>query len=653
MSDVNLRVSVEQGAAVIAGDVTLAAAPGRAALMAVLEGLGDVGRVVLAGGFDDAGDDDAVPSLPDLVARIAAHPVPVVAAINGAALGGGLELALACRARVAAPTARLGLPAVSLGLIPGAGGTQRLPRLIGIAAAVDLIATGRVIGADSAAELGLVDAVADDPVARACTVDLPDRADRATPDPAAITAARAQAAKRSARQTAPGRAIDLVAASAECSLEQGLAQERAAFIALKNSDQAAALRHVFFAERTAIAQGRVDAPDITRAVVVGAGQMGAGIAYALAQIGVHVTVICRNDAGITRARQAIARLYADAVKRGKTTPDRAAADQAALFHIQTGYANLRADIAIESVTEDMATKRAVFAALSQALPGAVLATNTSFLNPTELANGLPDPGRVLGLHFFSPAHIMKLTEVIRTPHTTSDTLAIALRLAGRLGKIPVRAGVCDGFIGNRILTRYRQVCDVMLLTGAWPAQVDTALRNWGLAMGPYEVQDLSGLDIAYANRKRLDWVNRPGIRYVPVADQIVESGRLGRKTAAGWYDYDGGQTRSPLIDQMVADASHAAGIARHDYTDDQITTRAIDAMTAEGLAILSEGIAETPAEIDLVMIHGYGFPRWRGGPMHYATRAGIAALRARINSYADDDPVTWGAAVELMNGGTL
>ncbi|MFG1189738.1 3-hydroxyacyl-CoA dehydrogenase NAD-binding domain-containing protein [Xanthobacter flavus] len=591
------------------------------------------------------------PHLPDIIRRIETFPVPVVAAINGAALGGGLEIALACRARIAAPGATLGLPEVTLGIVPGAGGTQRLPRLAGLGPALSLIGEGRIIQAQEAETMGLVDAIATDPVASACTIPIPARPATGAlpapqPDADAIKAARQQAARRSPGQIAPLKAIDLIEAATRLPLDEGLALERETFLHLKTSDQATALRHVFFAERAAMAQGKAGGRDIASAVVVGGGNMGASIAYALAGLGISVALVENDPAGVERARANVERLYADAVKRGKTTAEAAAAEQATRLSFHEGYGTLPpADFAIEAVFEDMEVKRQVFSALDRALPKTtILATNTSYLDVNRIAEGLRHPKRFLGLHFFSPAHVMKLLEVIQARTTSAKTLATALRLATRLKKIPVLAGVCDGFIGNRILTRYRQTCDIMLMEGALPAQVDQALRGFGMAMGPYEVQDLSGLDIAYANRKRLGWRTKDGFRYIPIADRIVEeTGRLGRKTSAGWYDYEGGKpSPSAQIDAIVAEESGRAGITRRSFPDEEIVARAVTAMVEEGFRILEEGIAANPADIDLVMIHGYAFPRWRGGPMHYAGRLGFPEILRRIERFEAQDKLSWG-----------
>jgi 3-hydroxyacyl-CoA dehydrogenase len=618
-----------------------------------------VSRVVLTGAGKafvagaDAREFNAPPEpphLPDIVARIEKFPVPVVAAINGAALGGGLELALGCHVRIAAPTATLGLPEVTLGVVPGAGGTQRLPRLIGLGPAISMIAEGRVIGAAEAEKIGIVDLLARDPVAVARAVALPQRGatgDLPNPakDEAVVEAARLAARRRAPGQIAPQIAIDLVSASATLPLAEGLAQERMTFLALKTSDQAAAMRHVFFAERAAMARGKAGGQEISQAVVVGGGTMGASIAYALAGVGVQVALVEVGEAALEKARVNVAGLYAEAVRRGKMTVEAAASEQAAHFTFHVGYEALpRAEFAIEAAFEDMEVKRAIFARLDAALPEtAILATNTSYLDVNAVIAGVRNPERVLGLHFFSPAHVMKLLEVVRARSTSGETMSTALKLGARLKKIPVLAGVCDGFIGNRILTRYRQTTDIMLIEGAMPWQVDAAMRGFGMAMGPYEVQDLSGLDIAYANRKRLNWKTRSDIRYVPIADRIVEeTGRLGRKTGAGWYDYaDGKAAPSSVIERIVIAESDRAGLVRRTFTDEELVERAVTAMVEEGVRILEEGIAETPADIDLTMVHGYAFPRWRGGPLHHAERTGLAGLLNRIETFAAADPVSW------------
>jgi 3-hydroxyacyl-CoA dehydrogenase len=613
------------------------------------------GRAFVAGA--DAREFDLPPMephLPDVLLRLMA--LPVVAAINGVALGGGLEIALACRARVAHPSAQLGLPEVTLGVVPGAGGTQRLPRLAGLASAVSLISEGRLVRAAEARSLGIVDAVEDDVVGAALTLDATLLARPAVddlPPPAvdadAVAKARSQASSRMRGQIAPQRAIDLVEASARVPLQEGLAQERATFLELRKGEQAAALRHVFFAERGAGAPkdlASLSPATLRTALVIGGGTMGAAIAYALSGVGLHVTLLENDEAAAGRARANVAGLFAEAVKRGKSdaaTAEKAQAEGFAFLHgPETPLPPV--DIAIEAVFEDLAVKRAVFARLGAVLPVSTLvATNTSYLDVDAIAEGFPEPSRFLGLHFFAPAHVMKLLEVIRARETSQQTLATAFALARKLGKIAVEAGVCDGFIGNRILTRYRQTTDILLIEGATPAAVDTALEQFGMAMGPYAVQDLSGLDIAYANRKRKNLKDKPGIRYVTIADRMVEDlKRLGRKSNAGWYDYEGG-VRRPSADvvALVERASADTGIDRRPFDAEEIARRAMLAMMAEAFDILAEGIARRPSDIDLVMVHGYGFPRWRGGPMHLADRWGLAAVRDDLARLAKEDPLSW------------
>ncbi|MBB1492753.1 FAD-dependent oxidoreductase [Paracoccus sp. MC1854] len=609
------------------------------------------GRAFVAGA--DAREFDQAPippHLPDVLARL--ERLPAIAAINGAALGGGLEIALACRMRIAAPGATLGLPEVTLGVVPGAGGTQRLPRLIGTDRAVGLIAAGRVVKADEALLLGMLDAVEADPLAAALAIPqerldaAPSLRDRPAPEPAseAVAAARATAAKRAAGQIAPPEAIALVEAAAELPLDAGLTRERETFLRLRSGDQAAALRHVFFAERAATGRApkEAEAREISTAIVVGGGTMGAAIAYALAGIGIAVTLVEQDETGATRARANVARLYADAVKRNRMTQAEAEARLAEGLTFRAGYDALSpADIAIEAAFEAMEVKRTIFAALDRGLPEAtILATNTSYLDVNAIFADVSHPGRLIGLHFFAPAHVMKLLEIVRADTTSDVTLATAFRLAARLKKVPVEAGVCDGFIGNRILTRYRQTTDLMLVEGATPSQVDAAMEGWGMAMGPYAVQDLSGLDIAYANRQRKGLKDKPGIRYVRIADRMVEElKRLGRKTGAGWYDYPEGGKRQPsaVVDALVADET----VAARDWTPEEIAERAVLAMIEEGFHILDEGIARRPADIDLVLVHGYAFPRWRGGPMHHADRLGLPTVLDRIRQLAAEDPLSW------------
>lgn len=594
------------------------------------------------------------PQLNDVLTELVDLSFPTIAVINGPALGGGLEIALACRMRIASPDATLGLPEVTLGIVPGAGGTQRLPRLIGVGPAVELIGQGRSVSALVARKLGLVDIVTEDTMAASISVEADvlrraiavDHRPAPAPDPAAIVAAHALANRRAAGQDAPHVAIDLVAASAAEPLDIVLIRERASFLSLRHSAQARALRHVFFAERAAQSQARAFpalAREIQSAIVVGGGTMGAAIAYALALAGLSVHVVETDAGGQDRAEANVGKLVTQGTERG------AFADAEAFrarLSFGVGYDGLPpADLAVEAAFESIAVKRTIFAALQAALPATtILATNTSYLDVNLLAGSIGDPRRFVGLHFFAPAHVMKLLEIVRSDKTSGATLSQAFALAKRLGKMPVLSGVCDGFIGNRILSRYRRVADVLMIEGSCPKEIDDAMRDFGMSMGPYAAQDLSGLDIAYANRKRQNLKARTEIRYVPIADHLVEDlGRLGRKTAAGWYDYNaaGKPVDSDLVTLAIYRASEAAGIDRVARTKEQITQRTVLAMIMEAIRILEEGIAARPQDIDLVMVHGYGFPRWRGGLMHFADQLTPAVVLSQIAALAEADPLSW------------
>lgn len=603
------------------------------------------------------------PLLRDVVNRIEASSMPVVAALHGTALGGGFELALGCHYRVIDPNGAVGLPETTLGLIPGAGGTQRLPRLAGDAAALDLIPTGRRVAAVEARDLGLVDAVAEgdlvafaidylaarleDPLPRASEIALPPA------DPAVFAAARATIARRSPGQIAPLKAVEAIEA-AHRPFAEGAAFEADTFAALRASPQARALRHVFFAERAAAKIPELAAAEprpLDHLGVVGGGTMGAGIAVAALLAGLPVVLAERDAAAANAARDRVAGLLAESVSRGKLGAEARDRLLAERFTAAADYSALAdADLVIEAAFEDLAVKRDIFTALDRvAKPGAVLATNTSYLDVGAIAAATRRPADVIGLHFFSPAHVMKLMEIVVPEGASAAAVATGFALSKRLGKIAVRSGVCDGFIGNRIFSAYRRVCETIAEDGAHPADIDAALKAYGYPMGPFEVQDLAGLDIGYAMRRRRDAGRDPRERYVRLADRLFEAGRLGRKSGRGFYLYEGGKAvRDPSLDNWLAEERAAKGITARAFTAAEIARRAFLAMVNEGAKILEEGIASRASDIDVVMIAGYGFPRWRGGPMFAAQDEGLDLIAAELTALAAEDPLLWRPSALLI-----
>jgi len=618
------------------------------------------GRAFAAGA--DAREFDGAPlppHLPDVLDAIERSYVPWIAAINGVALGGGAEIALACRMRIAGPDAQIGLPEVTLGVIPGAGGTQRAMRLCGLETALDMVAFGRPLSAQDALAAGLLHALEDDPVAAAdmvnteellCVVptwELPAPA----MDPATFADLRAAVARRMPGQIAPLRAIEVVEAGLTLPFAEAMALERDTFLRLKQGEQARALRHMFFAERAAKAPDDLDpVPAPSRIAVVGGGTMGAGITYACLTGGAHVTLLETDAAAAARAMGTVGKLIDDGLKRGRLD---AAAAQALRARLVVGVdhaAAADAELAIEAAFESMEVKTDIFAKLDAVLsPDAILATNTSYLDLDKIAATTRDPSRVLGLHFFAPAHVMRLLEIVQGARTGDRALATGYALAKRLKKVPVLAGVCDGFIGNRIFSRYREEADFLLMDGAVPWEIDEAMVAFGYAMGPFEVGDLSGLDIGYANRRRLDATRDPARRYVPIADRMVQEGRLGRKAGVGWYRYPGGGGKvvDPLIEDLIAEEAHFAKVTRREIGAEEVVERLLLAMINEAADILGEGIARSARDIDLVTVFGYGFPRWRGGLMHYADSIGVAGIVRKIRALEAQDPVIWKLSATL------
>lgn len=571
------------------------------------------------------------PTLPDLINRIEGATKPWIAAIHGTALGGGLELALGCHYRLAAAGSTMGLPEVGLGFIPGAGGTQRLPRLIGLESAVPVVAERVVLDGTQAAKVGLITKAVEAPLleealafARALNGHLPPPASARSlpaPKPDFWDVAAARIAKGAKGQTAPLAALAAIRFGLEHGVVAGLQHERETFLALKASEESAALRHLFFAERSAPrpAALRGIAPREVRTVgVVGGGTMGVGIAAAFRNAGFAVILSERDQPLVEGGLANTHAVFRATAQRGLITAKEAAARAAGV----TGCAGLEGlapcDLVVEAVFEDLSVKRSVFAELAAVCRAdALLATNTSYIDPRQIAEGLPAPERFIGLHFFSPAHVMKLLEIVPIPDNSPEVLATAYDIARRLGKVPVRSGICEGFIGNRILKRYRSEAENMLRNGVLHMEIDAAMRGFGFAMGPFEMQDMAGLDISFMHREAA----RARGEELPetAGDLLVRAGRKGIKTGGGWYDYAPGD-RIPrpsteaarIIAPLVAQAAPCPA--------DEIAAQLIAAMAAEGQLILDEGIAASPSDIDLVQVHGYGFPRTKGGPMFQTAR---------------------------------
>jgi 3-hydroxyacyl-CoA dehydrogenase len=636
------------------------------------------GRTFIGGAdIREFGKPPLPPALPDVCNRIEACTKPVVAAIHGAALGGGLEVALAAHYRIALPAAKLGLPEVQLGLLPGAGGTQRTPRLVGAAAALDMMLSGRHVSAAEAHTLGLVDRVAEEgdpveaglayarellaqgaPVRR--TRDAAGLADRAA-QTAAIEAARLETAKKSRGLFSPLKIVEAVQGAVDLPFDDGLALERKLFLACLDSPQRAGLVHAFFAEREAAKSPETQSSQprpIARIGVAGGGTMGAGITVSCLDAGLPVTMIERDDEALARGRANVDKVYAGLVAKGRMTEEGKAAVMAR-WNGSTDYAALvDADLVIEAVFEDMDVKQAVFAQLDRVCkPGAVLATNTSYLDIDALAASIARPQDVIGLHFFSPANIMKLLEIVVPAKVAPDVVATAFALAKKLRKTPVRAGVCDGFIGNRILAVYRQAADAMLEDGASPYQIDKAVREFGFPMGPYQMSDLAGGDIGWATRKRRAPTRDPRARYVQIADRLCERGWFGQKTGRGYYVYEGGArsgTPDPEVEAIIDAERARAGVTPRSFTDEEIMRRYMAAMINEGANVVHQKIALRPLDVDVTFVHGYGFPRYRGGPMQYADSVGLPQVLADIRAFAQEAPLFWQPSpllVELVERG--
>jgi len=613
------------------------------------------GRTFIAGAdITEFGKPPQAPALATVLEALETHPKPVIAAIHGTALGGGLELALCCDYRLAAETAKVGLPEVNLGLLPGAGGTQRLPRLTGLKVAIDMITSGRPLNANDAHTAGIVDKVIGDDLAKAAmdfaeelhaqgagkrlTKDLPlaFNDDNST----ILSNARDTIAKRLKGQTAPQRILDCLSAAGTMPFEEGLKFERQAFEACMADPQSSALRHQFFAERAAakildMAAG-TEAKPLKRVGIIGAGTMGGGIAMCFAQAGLRVTLVDRKN-------------YDISVQRGRLSADQVSGF---LSHLKatTDWESLKeSDLIIEAVFENLELKQQVFKQLDEICdPHTILASNTSYQSIDALADVTNRPGRVVGMHFFSPANVMRLLEVVRGDASDDATLQTAMSVGKRIGKVCVLSGMCYGFIGNRMLRHYGREAALCVMEGASPAQVDQAMERWGMAMGPLAVGDLAGLDIGYKAREQLsDEEKGPRVNYL-LADRLVEAGRLGQKSGSGYYRYDA-ETRAreedPIVSEIIEATRVELGITPREITEDEIVDRLTLALANEGACILEEGIAQRASDIDVVYCHGYGFPRFRGGPMHAAEARGLQSVVDRIKQFQETlNPDNWALA---------
>jgi 3-hydroxyacyl-CoA dehydrogenase len=595
----------------------------------------------------------AEPTLHTLIDVVENCEKPVIAAIHSVCMGGGLELALGCHYRVASPGAQIALPEVKLGILPGAGGTQRLPRVVGLERALNMIVTGAPVPSEKLAGTALFDqliegdlmqgalAFADKvaqvrplPKVRDVAIDHPDHA------------VFLQSWRDSARATAgpfpaPLKCVEAVAAAVNSKFDDGLKFERELFMALVQTPESKALRHAFFSERAA---GKLpDVPDntprraIKSAAVVGAGTMGTGIAITFANAGIPVTMLEMTQEALDKGMAAIRRNYESSLAKGKLTQEQLF-QCIGLIRSSLSYEDVgQADIAVEAVTEDMAVKEQVFRKLDQVMkPGAILATNTSTLDVDRIAGFTKRPQDVIGTHFFNPANVIKLLEIVRGAKTGKDVLATVMALSKKLRKTGVVSSVCDGFIGNRMIEQYLRQAGFLLEEGALPQQVDQAIEQFGFAMGPFRMSDLAGNDVGWMIRKRRS-VENPGTAYSKTADLLCEMGRFGQKSGAGWYDYPGADRKpvhSPAVGELIVRHSSDLGITRRDISDQEIVERLVYALVNEGARILEQGVAQRASDIDMVYLAGYGFPLFRGGPMFYADTIGLPKVVRAMEKYA-------------------
>lgn len=616
------------------------------------------GRTFIAGAdITEFGKPPMEPGLPEVLGAIENSKKPVIAAIHGTALGGGFEVALACHYRCAIASAKVGLPEVKLGLLPGAGGTQRVPRVAGVQVALDMITSGNPVAAAKANSMGLLDEVVEGDDLQAAAIkyatDLLESGaplkrirditiDPATIEPGFFDAARKKLAKRARGQIAPDKIVSCIEAAVNLPMDQGLERERELFRELVTSPESAAMRHIFFAERQAakIKDLPKDTPlrDIKKVAIIGGGTMGGGIAMCFANVGIPVVMLEINDEALERGMNIIRKNYTITVQKGKLPADKME-QLISTISGTTDYADLDdVDLVIEAVFENLDLKKEIFAKLDAVCkPGAILATNTSYQDVDAIAEATSRPQDVLGLHFFSPANVMKLLEIVRGAKTADDALATSMQIGKKIGKVCALSRVCYGFIGNRMLGGYGREAQMLLMDGCTPAQVDSALEKFGMAMGPLAMGDLAGLDVGYkARQARTDLPDDP--KLYRMGTLLVEMGRHGQKTGAGFYKYDP-QTRQrmsdPEIESMIKEEAAKLGIEQRPISDEEILQRCFYPLINEGALILEEGIAQRPSDIDVVYVFGYAFPAAKGGPMHYADHVGLKNVYDKICEFRD------------------
>jgi 3-hydroxyacyl-CoA dehydrogenase len=622
------------------------------------------GRTFMAGAdITEFGKPPKPPGLHEAIASLEKCGKPIVAAIHGTALGGGLEVALGCHYRVADPQAQVGLPEVKLGLLPGAGGTQRLPRLIGVEAALGMIVAGEPIPAPQAAKAGIIDRIVEGdllqgalafaqelivshaPVRRISDIDI----DPSGLPPTFFDDARARVAREKRNLYSPQRIVDALEAAVKFPFEQGLTRERELFVRCMQNSQSKALQHVFFAERKAANVPNLDKNvgrrDITSVAIIGAGTMGCGIAMNFLNAGIPVIILEMKQEALERGLGVIRGNYENTASKGRMTLQQVE-QRMGLLTPTLSYDDLRnADLIIEAVFETLAVKKEVFGRLDAvARQGAILASNTSYLSIDEIAAATSRPGDVVGMHFFSPANVMRLLEIVRGAHTSADVLVTVLDVAKRIRKVGVVCGNRDGFIGNRMLQGYGYQAQLMLLEGAPPEQIDGALRNFGMPMGILQMSDLAGLDIGYKSRKDRDPASFDG-RVTRSADLLVEMGRMGQKTGAGYYDYAAGDRTarpSAVTQRILEQASKEYAIERRGFTDEEIVERCLLGLVNVGCEVLREGVASRSGDIDIVYLYGYGFPPYRGGPMFWAEHElGLALALEKLQGYSATQGGKW------------